>query len=173
MNIKGAMLGALAVMLVPLSASAEITDNTDRFSGARTIRYSSDSEIALRAPMINIVGLDLRGDRSGAILVSIGNSSRGPNGGWQYLKCRETHWLADGHPFAPEKSTYDGDVLRGGVLEKFTYHLTVDQLSELAAAQTIEFKICNDEFAFTPADIEGLREVRSRLLAAGSPPPES
>ncbi len=153
----------LAASALSTAHAQEVSDDTDRFTGAREIKYQSPP--AFGGPQVSSY-INLKGDggKSFYSIVSVYTSSRA--GGWQYLRCKTMHWLVDGQPFQMPEPVYQGSVLTGGVLEHFVLNMSQDQMRALAQAATVEFKICNDEFKLSPTDHNGLRQV---IESYGSP----
>jgi hypothetical protein len=84
--------------------------------------------------------------------------------GWRYLKCKDLSWLVDGKPLKWLSEDYDGDTTGGAsTMEFFSITLSPDQLEKLAAAKTIECKICNDEFVFIQKQFWVMRWVSEKV----------
>ncbi|HVZ79190.1 MAG TPA: hypothetical protein VHE12_00155 [bacterium] len=86
--------------------------------------------------------------------------------GWRYLDCKELNWLVDGKPFKWQDQDYDNSVLdSGSTMEYFRIYLTPKMLAKLAKAQTIEGKICNDEFVSNQKQMWVLRWANEQIEA--------
>lgn len=134
-----------------------VTDSVDRFTGSRTILFKTDEAPAIRKPALNLA-IVLGSDGSleeAALVISVINTSR--RGGWVYLQCHSVDWLADGKRVDIGESRHRGDVTRGGVIELITQQITPEQMSALVEAESVEYKICNDEFVVSSQDLAGMR----------------
>jgi hypothetical protein len=83
---------------------------------------------------------------------------------WEYLSCHQTYWLADGKPVMLPQPTHQGDVDGGGVLEQLLIApIELEQFQQLARAQQVEYKICNDEYRASPAAMQDFQTVLSYI----------
>jgi hypothetical protein len=80
---------------------------------------------------------------------------------WKYLECHQTSFLVDGKPFNAESLDYSGTVGSGHVLEFFNFFMPYSSFVKLANGQSVEFKICNDEYSLDAQHINVLRELAS------------
>lgn len=148
------------------TAAQTFEDSIDRFTGKRGIKYVAKPKMT--APTVSTFVNVLDGEANSNLLITVFGFSRA-GGSWKYLQCNQTHWLVDGNPFPTQGVIHRGKVIRGGVIEHLGQPLTLEQLDALAAATTIEFKICNDEFVMSKEDQEGLRQVAAAFAGAPNP----
>lgn len=80
------------------------------------------------------------------------------NRSWEYLRCHDVAFLADGKPVITGKSTHNGRVLKGFVHETVITPVSAASLEQLRRAQKIEMQLCRKEHAFDEKDVQVLRE---------------
>jgi hypothetical protein len=68
------------------------------------------------------------------------------DGSWRYLTCHRVDILADGEPVQLAPSSHDGRPRAGGVVESISTEMPIASVVQLAGAQRIRVRICNDEF---------------------------
>jgi hypothetical protein len=140
-----------SLVLSPFSRSGKVDVKEDRFTGKTVVDLKS-------VPVPNgvtIGGFFVNSEPKLTLSLTSGSES------WRYLKCHTTDFLVDGAPFNPGTLDYSGTVGTGFVMEFFYYSLSYPSLVKLANAQTVEVKICNDEYRFGQQDINALREFAS------------
>jgi hypothetical protein len=145
------IVAVLALATAPALAQ-KFTDETDRFTGVRSIDYQD--AVSLDSASVSSYVKVGAGKEEFFSIISIYSDDS-----WQYLRCRSTHWLADGQPLKMADAVHDGTAMRGGVVEHLIQRMTKQQMQALAKATTVEFKICNDEYRLSPAQHDGLRKV--------------
>lgn len=152
------VLVGMALALICCTASAQdIQDKTDRFTGKRSIHYLDPPANNMSTIGVSSFITVEEAKEQFFLIISAYRSSR--DGGWRYLRCNNTYWLADGVPVDVPDSLHDGSVVSGGVLEQIVQPLTLETMRTLASATTVEYKICNDEYTVTPQQMQGLRGV--------------
>jgi hypothetical protein len=82
---------------------------------------------------------------------------------WEYLECHDVNILADGKRISIIKTTHDGHVGEGYVLEYVDSIISWDEVKKLSSAKNVEVQICNTEFVLSPKDMANLKEL-VRLL---------
>lgn len=158
----------LLILLMALPSSAlgkgiEVT--TDRFTGETTASISASNAIQ---------GLNPKGS-PGSILSAQKIKNKDGNISnklqiafvstrWFYLNCNGVYWLVDSKPFEMPKPIKLNDAMRGGVSEYFGYTITEEQFKALAAAESIEFKVCNDEYRINDNGLNVIRALHSTAL---------
>lgn len=83
--------------------------------------------------------------------------------GWRYLNCHSVNWLVDKQPIALPSADHRGNVNNGTLLEFISIKLSGSELARLAVGDYVEYRICNDEFALMPDDLDGLKRVAAAL----------
>jgi hypothetical protein len=150
---------------VPPPTCSPIIDE-DRFSGRTTV-YTKLMGKGLEDLSANLY-VEYRAD--GAISqMSLARASQG----WRYLRCYETFLLADGKRVQIARTSHSGDVLSGGyVMETILLSLPLGSVALLRQAQSIEVKICADEFTLpqlTVCAMRGVAEEVSHRNPSGKP----
>lgn len=150
------LLIACLLMAVAVEASAQFKTETDRFTGKTTIGYSGKSFGVPGAGQFRISTYTVKAqdepETHFMFLIRTGS-------GWRYLRCDSVNWLLDGKPFDLPKPDFQRDTMRGGVIEGMIFYFSKEKLAQMAAASSLEVKVCNDELAFPPEDLAGLRQV--------------
>jgi len=151
--------------VTPPQAIPKFRNEVDRFTGQHEVSWLRVGQGS--GLYANFVA---RADKSGSfkgstpviLLTRYGRS-------WKYLKCHDTFWLADGKRVATLDTRHDGSVYSGGVNETIISQFSYEQFQTLAAAQNVEYKVCNDEFMLYPAEMEGLKQVGQAIATSSKP----
>lgn len=74
-------------------------------------------------------------------------------------ECRDVQWSVDNEPMEPEsKRVVEAKMPAGeGVYETLHNIFTLHDLRNIAAAQTVKYKLCNSEYTMTSKETSGLR----------------
>lgn len=153
----------VTAFLLASSARPAIRTTYDKFSGETTIGTvptppSSSPSLAFVATYTKTREDGLPDPSTVGMMLVVSGSD------WRYLNCSATYWLADGKRFELPQPTHDGHVGNGYVLEFLQIKiLKPAELRKLAAAQRVEFKICNDEYVVSPSDLADLRVFSEKL----------
>lgn len=151
-----------------------VRSSTDRFTGTTTYEYRGIGERPIasgRSPGLEFQAQAFVKSSAGddRITASIFISYFGR--GWRYLRCQNLNWLVDGRPVELSKPNAVNDVMYGGrVAEIIVQSLTIEQLAMLGRANSVEFKLCNDEVALRQEDIAAMAEIAR--LASGIQAPQ-
>jgi len=167
----------LATALREAAATLPVTPRTvetcaaevkyDRFLKSTSVSTNSPRSLGWSATYPSVV-MTVKGGASAdqeAILILTAAS----DAGWRYLRCHLFHMLADGEPVALGESRHSGEVARGSaVIEQIIVPVRLDDLRVAAAAQRIEYRICNDEYV-APEEflckLRGFVEAADKVLA--------
>ena len=132
-----------------------LKDETDRFSGARSVSWRSMPQgvelFSLSATVFYPKGYaapysyDIQ-------LVAVSERSR-------YRECHHTYWLVDGAPDPYLEMTYSEISGGSSSIERFSKRVDRQNLERLAAAKLIEFRVCGVEGSVSTQDMDGLRQV--------------
>jgi hypothetical protein len=155
---KGKLLTAsllAAGCLWGATAHSEIEVLEDRFDGQVTVRTTVRTFEA--RPSLFLIGRADKGATTGAIL-GLGLTSDS----WRYLTCHRTDWLLDGKRFKMSPALHKGSVGQGYVIEHLIFMVSRDQLLQLSKGNSIEYKICNDEYSLNDTERADLREFIKR-----------
>lgn len=142
-----------------LALKGEITDKTDKFTGEREIKWqvSGIVDSQYTQTIVPEKFSVIKGKKQYNELL-ITKKGRSP------VKCDETHWLVDGKKFNLKPYNSGLTAARDFYLQLNIYRPTNAQLKQLANANQIDIKICNNEYSFTQNEINGLKEL---VKAAG------
>lgn len=137
---------------------AEIRVTNDSSTSSTTIasthRMTLDNQINLRAEYKKADGSLIE---NFALVLTITSKD------WQYPDCQTINWLLDGQPLELMFADREGHVVSYNfVTEVITLKGSMPQLRQLAAAKTIDYHMCGDEYS---ASLEDLENIRSFLTA--------
>lgn len=151
------------------SSQAEIKVKVDSFTGKTTVNTKPTP--FTERPSFNLLGRYRdETDKPNAVL-SILLYSSSPT--WQYLHCYSTFWLADNKPINLPQPTHKGFVGTGFVMEHLAITpVPLSALQQMATAQKVEFKVCNDEFTLTTEEMKDLKRF-VEIFTSPSPPTPS
>jgi hypothetical protein len=88
--------------------------------------------------------------------------------GWRYLRFHPITFLADGERIEYE-TEHDGQVKDGYVIEFLWVHPTKSQLLKIVHAKDVQVRVGLDEFAFTKAHMNALKEFLSYVVGPTLP----
>lgn len=162
--MKALLCIIISVACASVSAQ-EVTDRIDRFTGERQIAYTAANPrpIDLRKPIFTLKGyIDSDGPGFVVQLVFAGNTDRRRTS-WRFLSCYTMNWLVDGQPTQLGPVIRRGEVIRGGTLEHITQQIDVSDIAKIGASQRVEYRVCNDEFELSQADIRAFREIANLI----------
>jgi len=143
---KIVLLAMLVLMCIGTATSnAEVEKKFDRFTNITTIGTTPTANCHHQ--------LSVRWDSKGVCLSMFVHTSNT----WQYLQCHPVYLLVDGNPFRSIRTTHNGRVGRGFVLEFIRIDLTYNEIKELSKSTKIEVKLCNTEFTIPERDMQDLR----------------
>lgn len=143
-----------------LSFSAACTaggfeDKTDRFNGVRVVAWNtipSEVETFATSTIAFYPKGEVKPYQYKIQLITYADAM-------QYDDCNHVDWLVDGLPAPYLEARYKGDRSASAAIETFDVELDRASLQKLAAARTVEFKVCNTESSISAADMDGLRKV--------------
>jgi hypothetical protein len=164
-------LGGLVLLFAMAAANAQVKDSVDRFTGKRELVYSSTDKLQLGKPhLIAAATVDGQSISSNLTFMVASVTDRPTGTAWKYLRCHSMAWLVDGTPIQLGQVVHSGQVVRGGVNEVITQLVTVDQLQKLSAGKVVEYRICNDEYRLSAADMVGLGEMAAKIAPSANQP---
>lgn len=156
--------------IIALPVHAAVTKKEDRFTGATTFSYQSKfnvrhHEFVLLPASFHASATYEPGkpDRYSIMILTSSSIGRRGNGGWRYLGITNIDWLVDGKPIELSQATTQRSVKSGFVMEIFFQDLTKEQVAILGAASAVEFRIGQDEFKLSQADIAALAELAATV----------
>lgn len=142
-----------------IALKGKVTDNTDKFTGIREIKWEVNGLVTSQYTQTIVPEKFsvIKGKKQyNELLIT--------KKGLSPVKCDKTYWLLDGKKF--KLSPYNSGLTAGRdfYLQLNIYRPTNAQLKQLAAANQIDIKICNNEYSFTKNEINGLKDL---VKAAG------
>jgi len=155
-----------------LSAHARtIGDDTDRISGERTIAYTADGSTNLARPVFtfnaSLVGEASSSPISSAItLAFVSRSDEGVAPAPRFAACHGIEWLVDGKPLAATPASHRGNVIDGEMIELVEQDVTSDWVVAIGKARSVRYRVCRDEYALTPGDIDAFGAIAAKLKGA-------
>jgi len=145
---------AVVALCYTLSVGA-VDIQEDRFDGST--RIVGGAPASEGQPGLTMLAVIRRGKLS---TLSLGIHSHSEE--WKYLHCNTTKWLVNGRPYVLPQPKHDGSVSAYGVSEFMWSKLTFAQLKRLSIAESMEYKVCNDE---ANVDQEGLDNIQDFAIA--------
>lgn len=123
----------------------------DRFEG--TTKVISGAPLNENQPGLQFLAV-LKGKRIAELDFGVISHTEG----WRYLKCRSMRFLVDGKAFPLPAATWDGDVGYAGLVnEYFWMRVSMSTYRRLVKAESIEYKVCNDEMTVSEEGMQNLR----------------
>lgn len=152
---KRFVLSAAIVLYSCAINAGVLKDETDRFSGTRSVSWRSMPQgvepFSLSATVFYPKGYAVPYSYD-IQLVSVSDHSR-------YRECHHTYWLVDGAPDPYLEMTYSETSGGSASIERFSKSVDRQNLERIAAAKVIEFQICGVEGSVSDQDMDGLRQV--------------
>lgn len=144
----------LLTTLVAFRVNAEITFQKDRYTGVET--FERTPEVNYKRPTMQLTAV------MGGDVAVVGFELAILSKSWRYMECNKTNWLLDGKPYNLEGGQHQGNVATGFVLERIVWNLpqtanSSGPLGDIARAKSVEYRICNDEYKLTAAELADLR----------------
>jgi len=147
-----------------LHAGAAVTYEYDKFSDT-TMVVGREGEAERGRPNITIVGaFKGRTPTKQAPPLSVAYTFISDD--WQYLRCYDVEFLADGKPVKTMRSNRTGRVGSGFVIESILVDVPAAGARSMARASAVDSQVCRTELPFGEADMRNLRDV----LRALTPP---
>ncbi|MEO6103160.1 MAG: hypothetical protein ABIP44_05925 [Pseudoxanthomonas sp.] len=157
----------LAVALAVPARARTISDDTDRISGERTIAYTADGSTDLARPVFTF-NAGVNGEVSSSA-INLAFVSRDEGGGipaQRFAGCHSVEWFVDGKPLATAPASHRGRVIDGEMIELIGQSVTTDWVATIGTAQAVRYRVCRDEYALTPGDINAFGVIAAKLKGA-------
>ena len=156
---------ALAIAL-PVSART-VSDSFDRIGGERTITYTADGSRDSSRPVFTFNASFAGAASSVAISLAFVSASEGSSAMTsRFAACHSVDWFVDGQSLAAGPASHRGDVVDGEMIELIDQEVTPLWAAAIANAQEVRYRVCRDEYAFTPSDIEAFGMIAAKLKNA-------
>lgn len=158
---------ALALAGVAPVCARTISDDTDRISGERTIAYIADGSTDLTRPVFTFNANLVGETSSSAINLAFVSRSEGSDApAPRFAGCHGVEWFVDGKPLAAAPASHRGNVIDGEMIELIEQDVTPDWVAVIGNAQAVRYRVCRDEYALTPGDINAFAVIAARLKGA-------
>lgn len=82
---------------------------------------------------------------------------------WKFLSCYDLALLLDNSTRLRPKATHDGQVKSGYVIEEVQTELSLEDFLKIVNAKRVDGSVCNTQFTLAPGQMEGLKDVASRM----------
>ena len=82
---------------------------------------------------------------------------------WTHVQCHDIAWLVDGKSWVPANSQFRNFMQGTVAIEAWILALTRDELAHLAAAQRVEFRVCNDRMHLDAEFMQDLKDFGPAL----------
>lgn len=164
---RRAVLLAIALAGAAPACARNVSDDTDRISGERTIAYTADGSTDLARPVFtfnaNFVG---EASSSSINLAFVSRSEGGGVPAARFGSCHEVAWWVDGKPLATASASHRGRVIDGEMIELIGHDVTPDWVASIGHARAVRYRVCRDEYALTPGDINAFAAIAAKLKGA-------
>ena len=168
----GGRLLRFALLTIALAGAAPVlartvSDDTDRISGERTVAYTADGSSDLARPVFTFNASFVGETSSSAI--SLAFVSRSEGGGVpapRFAACHGVEWWVDGKPLATAPASHRGRVIDGEMIEWIGQDVTTAWVASIGSAQAVRYRVCRDEYALTPGDINAFAVIAAKLKGA-------
>jgi hypothetical protein len=158
---------AIALAGVAPVCARTVSDDTDRISGERSIAYTADGSTDLARPVFTFNASFVGEASSSAInLAFVSRSEAGGVPAPRFAACHGVDWLVDGKPLATAPASHRGRVIDGEMIELIGQDVTPAWVATIGSAQTVRYRVCRDEYAFTPGDINAFAVIAAKLKGA-------
>jgi hypothetical protein len=84
----------------------------------------------------------------------------------RFSACHGIEWFVDGRPLPAGPVSYRGKVVDGEMIELIGQSVTPQWASDVAGAQDVRYRVCRNEYALTPNDIEAFGRIAAKLKGA-------
>ncbi|MEB6589657.1 hypothetical protein MXM82_11005 [Pseudomonas asiatica] len=153
MRISTAVIAAGLMGLSLLAQGGQLKENLDRFTGTRSVTWSTLPSGPEQFAFSTSVYIPEKGEPVYILqLFTYADISR-------YQTCHFVDWLVDGRRAPELQAEYGSDSAGSASIERFTITADRKTLENLSSAKSLEYKVCNDEGAVLAEDLNGLRQV--------------
>jgi len=154
-KIASLLLIFSAGMTSAFAQAGALSDETDRFTGDRVVRWNS---LPSEPELFGVSSAAIYPKRSAIPLAYILSMVTWADH-WQFLNCHRNNWLIDGSPAPELKFEYENSMGQSATIERFNLTAERSVLEKLASANLVEFSICGKEGKVSESDLAGIRKV--------------
>ncbi len=168
----GGWLLRIALLAIALANTAPVcartvSDDTDRISGERSIAYTADGSTDLARPVFTFNANFVGETASSAINLAFVSRSEGSGvPAPRFAACHGVEWLVDGKLLATTPASHRGRVIDGEMIELIGQNVTPAWVASIGSAQAVRYRVCRDEYALTPGDINAFGVIAAKLKGA-------
>ncbi len=155
---------AIALAIALPAAAQTVNENFDRISGERTIAYTADGDMDLTRPVLTFNASFAGEAPSAAITLAFVSASDRPS---RFAACHGIDWSVDGQPLAAGSASHRGRVVDGEMIELIHQDVTPAWAAAISTARDARYRVCRNEYALTPGDIQAFKTIVAKLKNAG------
>ena len=145
-----------------------VSEEFDRIRGERTIAYTADGGMDLSRPVLTFQASFVGGASSmgiGLAFVSPGDGITRPAS--RFAACHDIAWMVDGQPLPAARASHRGNMVDGELIEQIDQDVTAQWVAALGNARNVRYRVCRNEYALTPGDINAFATITAKLRNAG------
>lgn len=162
--MKVATLIIALIFSTPASAQT-IAETYDRFADITTIAIAATPLPRTQPPLRFDAYVASHGPNLNNPRLFVG-TFRSLNDTWQFLRCHTVSLIVDNERLSGLPTQHSGRVAStqtAAVIESIQVDFTRSQIEQIAAARTVEGRLCTTEFIFPPALLAAFRDLVTRL----------
>lgn len=130
-------------------------EKIDKFSGHKEIKWEVGIADSQRYNRVTPKSFSSVLGKKNSVVIT--TQSKSP------IKCDITQWLVDGKKFVLKPSSSGVTPgLYGSFVQVIIYNPSNAQMKKLSMANSVDVKICNDEYTFSHYELDALKEVVKR-----------
>lgn len=150
-----ATIAAMALVVTTPTNAGVFKDDTDRFTGNRSVTWNSlpsqANEYSFSTAALYLKGSSKPGYYRLQLMTWSNNA--------EFRNCHHTNWLVDGVLDPYLNYDYSATSAGSAIIERFDKQVDRANLQRLASAKLIEFQVCSTEGKISQSDMEGMRKV--------------
>lgn len=160
------LLLALAVALaVALPVRAQtVGDAFDRVTGERTVTYTADGSTDTTRPVVTFLATfedDVSSSQINLAFVTADEGAGIPAP--RFAGCHAVEWFVDGQPLNSTPASHRGRLVDGEMIEMIDQHVSTDWVLSIAAAQSVRYRVCRNEYVLTANDLQAFARIATKL----------
>ncbi|MGH8025440.1 MAG: hypothetical protein ACREO0_01825 [Pseudoxanthomonas sp.] len=159
-------LFAIALAIAAPVRAQTVNETFDRISGERMVAYTADGSMDTARPVVTFEASFIGGAASSAIRLAFVSA----NGASRFSACHGIGWFVDGQSLPAGPESYRGSVVDGEMIELIDQAVTAQWAAAIGNAQEARYRVCRDDYALTPRDIEAFARIAAKLKGAALSP---
>lgn len=161
-----ALLIVALVVAAPARAQS-VNDHFDRISGERTITYTVDGSTDATRPVVTFqTAFDGVVPASMVSLAFVSSNEGTTAPASRFAGCHRIEWWADGQPLSAAPASHRGRVVDGEMVEVIDQDVETSWVLAVAAAQSVRYRVCRNEYALTQGDLFAFGMIAAKLKGA-------